>query len=814
MRLPAASGPAMGSLPRLAYVSPLPPVPSGIADYSAELLPALALHFAITVVVEQVDAQVPPGFAVIDSAAFLRQAAQFDHVLYHVGNSPYHAHMVGLLRRVPGVVVLHDVYLGHLFAHIQESGRDPVALRRALWQSHGMAALACWRSQGLDVALQRYPASAEVLAQARGVIVHSQHARRVLEQAGGAPLAVPVHVVPLPQAMPARVTERAAARRRLGIPEDVFLVCSFGYAGPGKLTQALVQAWHEAGLAEQPLAWLRLVGGHQLGGASAQALDDELGRCIRTQLTGYVDAATYQDHLAAADLAVQLRTQSRGETSRAVLEVIAHGIPLLLNAHGANAEVPAAWVEQLDETCPPAALAAALADAHAAPARWRERAEQARAELAQRHGPVPVARQYAASLEAIHNVGADALAWAREPLRRQVMTQGRLPWHVAHRRLAALAVAVPPGVSRRWRPPLESLTVPPRRAFALAQVGSRLASVDVLVVTGASLAPPRHGDDRRSAALIDAYRQAGWQVTLVPPGHDAVREPAASPRHVIHIDVAADGGWAALADLPAGAACRVVSLPRYLVPAEAREGAALATRVDLLICHDEVQAAAWRPIADVCVVPDGYDPLVADGASTLAACAATLSRQRFAVVPGSAVAPTVAAFDHLLLQPSLAYLPLDVRLILVGRLGDAMREHAGFQRWAGINLTRGMIAGCLDEISYEAARRHAWVKVILPGRGRPGTGLALRLREALQDPGWILTTTATLAGADGIRRDPRVWVEDDPGRLRQRLVQLLKGPPAPAPAAEPSALTWSQAVASLPVAVAERLLRVDAGRSP
>src|SRR5690606_27015819 len=99
--------------PRMAYVSPMPPVPSGIADYSAELLPALREYYDIDVIIAQSE---PPGrgaegLAVRDAGWFDAHAHGYDRVVYHFGNSPYHAHMVGLLRRHPGVVVLHDFFL-------------------------------------------------------------------------------------------------------------------------------------------------------------------------------------------------------------------------------------------------------------------------------------------------------------------------------------------------------------------------------------------------------------------------------------------------------------------------------------------------------------------------------------------------------------------------------------------------------------------------------------------------------------------------------------------------------------------------------
>ena len=78
--LPSGTEPT-GRRPRLAFVSPLPPQPTGIADYSAELVPALARHYDITLVSEEpvggdpllasafprLD---PSGFAAAASAAF------------------------------------------------------------------------------------------------------------------------------------------------------------------------------------------------------------------------------------------------------------------------------------------------------------------------------------------------------------------------------------------------------------------------------------------------------------------------------------------------------------------------------------------------------------------------------------------------------------------------------------------------------------------------------------------------------------------------------------------------------------------------
>src|SRR5690606_7526450 len=139
-----------------------------------------------------------------------------------------------------------------------------------------------------------------------------------------------------------------------GVAPDDVVVCSFGYVGAGKLSRDLVEAWLTSSLAYNSRCRLVFVGGHQMEGDYQQSLSArvaEAGARANIEITGYVDAATYTAWLAAADVAVQLRAQSRGETSRAVLDSMAAGLPVIVNAHGANRELPSSAVYLLNDAC-------------------------------------------------------------------------------------------------------------------------------------------------------------------------------------------------------------------------------------------------------------------------------------------------------------------------------------------------------------------------------------------------------------------------------------------------------------------------------
>ncbi len=198
-----------GWLPRLAFVSPLPPEPTGIADYSAELLPFLAEHFDITLVASQpkVEDALLRRFPVIAPEAFSSCIGDFDRVLYQIGNSPYHAYQFDLLRRHPGVVVLHDVFLFDAVWWLQESGVWPDGLRRQLFNDHGFPAVValedgCSAQEGGQVretfpipdnslardkhsrGPEQYPVNGFVTHEAAGLIYHSVFAQELDRRAG------------------------------------------------------------------------------------------------------------------------------------------------------------------------------------------------------------------------------------------------------------------------------------------------------------------------------------------------------------------------------------------------------------------------------------------------------------------------------------------------------------------------------------------------------------------------------------------------------------------------------------------------------
>ena len=97
---------------RLAWFSPLPPIPSGIADYSSEIVPYVAQRAEVDVFCPRPGvfsrARVPRGATLRDPKDYPRLLDRYDAAFYHLGNNPYHEFVYKTAKDRPGIAVFHD----------------------------------------------------------------------------------------------------------------------------------------------------------------------------------------------------------------------------------------------------------------------------------------------------------------------------------------------------------------------------------------------------------------------------------------------------------------------------------------------------------------------------------------------------------------------------------------------------------------------------------------------------------------------------------------------------------------------------------
>ncbi|NWF81970.1 MAG: glycosyltransferase [Chloroflexi bacterium] len=339
-------------IPRIAYCSPVNPAPSGIADYSEELLPYLGQYAEVVLFVE--DGLRPSNRRLVEQIEVLplrrlpREVRRrpYHALLYHMGNSPAHAAIWHAAQRLPGVIVLHDFVLHHFMLwYAANRERDIQSYVRAMEQRYGAPgghiARLMIRSRFSDAAFD-FPCCEPVLAAAHGLIVHSRY---VAERAAALHPALPSAVVPMGVPLPPLLS-RAAARARLALADDTVLLASFGHINAWKRVEPALRAL-AALRAEGYPAHYALVGSvspnYDLAGLIARA---RLGDAVT--VTGYLPREQFEAYVAAADICINLRHPTGGETSASLLRLLGAGRPTLVSAVGAFAELPPGVAAQVD----------------------------------------------------------------------------------------------------------------------------------------------------------------------------------------------------------------------------------------------------------------------------------------------------------------------------------------------------------------------------------------------------------------------------------------------------------------------------------
>jgi glycosyltransferase involved in cell wall biosynthesis len=420
---------------RLAYVSPLPPERTGIANYSSELLMDLGRHYDIEVVIGQgevFDDWITSNYPIRSAAWFDENAWRFDRILYQFGNSPFHSYQVSLMRKHPGTVVLHDSFLGAYSAWRASAAGQPHTYLQRLYESHGYFALIEDAEKGRAHSVAQFPSSLEIIRQANGVLVHSQYAINHAARIYGANVSSHMRRIPFPKRPES--FDRAVSRAALGLDPDDFIVCSFGMIAPTKLNERLLDAWLASRLADDERCRLVFVGENH-GGDYGQALlarmaENPSGRRIR--ITGYAEPDAYRAWLGAADLTVQLRTESRGETSKSTFDCMAQGVPLIVNAHATLAELDPTAVHVLPDLFTDQQLIDLLHAIHDSLETRQKFGGKAQSIIQTTHHPDSVASQYRDAIEhfALHGQMARQ-AEVAEALARLPVPVGDDMWRTA-----------------------------------------------------------------------------------------------------------------------------------------------------------------------------------------------------------------------------------------------------------------------------------------------------------------------------------------------------------------------------------------------
>jgi len=321
---------------RLNWFTPLPPARTDIARFSTALLPALRARTEVSLWTDQAhwEDKLETKCRIVHFAPEKVSWPELhgsDLSIYNIGNNhDFHSGIWQLSQQMPGIVILHDLCLQHLFGgyylrvrkdrntYIWQMARYYGEAGRRIAQS--FAAGAC-STESLAIS---YPLTSLALEGALGVVVHTRAAFETVTRMSHRP----VLYAPLPY-QPSSTQTRGRwdeLRRQHPRPHKIVV---FGYLGPNRRLDSILRALSELpekrhfrlciyGPIWDPENVRRLIRGYSLN--------------AMVEVHGYVEDLDRE--IADAAVALNLRYPTMGEASGSQLRLWDHAIPTMVTKTG------------------------------------------------------------------------------------------------------------------------------------------------------------------------------------------------------------------------------------------------------------------------------------------------------------------------------------------------------------------------------------------------------------------------------------------------------------------------------------------------
>lgn len=336
---------------RIHWVSPLPPQQTDIAQYTRRILPALAERAEVVLWTDtrgwDADLEDHAEVRLFDASApvpmDLRRAAgeagpdkgAIEAVFFHIGNSwVFHAGILHLTRKVPGIVVIHDLAIQEFLRDlIHNSLLDPPLYHQAMTRHYGAAgqraAQAILDHGPAPETFERMPMFEITLDRATAALCHTPAGFERVSEAG----LVPTYHADLPFA----VGPEAGADRAL---EGPLRLTQFGHIGPNRRLEPILEALADV---RNEVDFVFDIFGKIWDPDFIADKANELGIADRLTFRGFAPEPELDAALRAAHLVFNLRYPTMGEASGSQLRI--------WNASATAVVTDLGWYASVPEEC-------------------------------------------------------------------------------------------------------------------------------------------------------------------------------------------------------------------------------------------------------------------------------------------------------------------------------------------------------------------------------------------------------------------------------------------------------------------------------
>ena len=333
---------------RIAFFTPLLPIKSGISYHSEDILPYISKEFDVDIFVDGIQAKsnhMKHQFNIYNIIDYEKRSNNYILNIYQIGNHPVHESILATSEKYPGLVILHDFALHHLYANRYFVKKQNINEYLSLLQSqHGKAARneaynnyisgkeGLWETDPL-----KYPMNKDIVKNSIGAVVFSEFSNNQLVQYGYNTPLFRMYLYSGEEDNKINDLIVNNAKKQIGVDKKEVVVASFGFINTHKRPFQLLESFGKLDYSSVKLVFVG-----ELQKEIKKEFYDKVKRLKisdRVIVTGYVDEKLFKTYLLACDINVSLRYPTLGETSGVLMRAFAYGKPSIVTDIGSFSEL-------------------------------------------------------------------------------------------------------------------------------------------------------------------------------------------------------------------------------------------------------------------------------------------------------------------------------------------------------------------------------------------------------------------------------------------------------------------------------------------
>lgn len=343
--------------PNIAIFSPLNPIKSGISDYTESLLPELKKYFNIDIYIDKNytpnNKKIIKEFKIIKSNLNNFNSKKYSAIIYNIGSNECHSYMIEFMKKYKGITILHDYSLRNLNFNLFKEKRNFKNKKNFLnQQKENLIILKdfynfskkYYKKDALKATTEiikeyltklnfpltkkmnpiKYPFNENILEQSDTIIVHSNFTKNKINKKQ-------VYKINHIDYSDLKMNnQKEKILKNLNLDKNTTIIISCGFVNPTKNYKSTIKS-----LLKLDEKFVYIIIGEDKSKILKKYKNNE-----KIKIIGYKNIKEIEKYISSADICINLRNPTRGETSGILIRMMSKGKPTIVTNHGWYSELP------------------------------------------------------------------------------------------------------------------------------------------------------------------------------------------------------------------------------------------------------------------------------------------------------------------------------------------------------------------------------------------------------------------------------------------------------------------------------------------